>query len=76
MLGAAALSCQPVGLRLHLHQSGDRPLEGKDLLLRSEQSQALCSLLRRGASSGGLEAALDTFRNTFRTVESLEQQLL
>ena len=47
----AAVSLHPVRLSLHLRQSGDGPLEGKDLLLSCEQSQALRCILRRGADS-------------------------
>lgn len=47
LLAVTAVSCYPVGIRLHLHQSGDSPLESKDLLLRCEQSQVLRCLLKR-----------------------------
>ena len=49
-VAVTAVSLHPVGLCLHLHQSGDGPLEGKDLLLGSEQSQALRCLLKRGTN--------------------------
>ncbi len=55
-LAATAVSLHPVRLRLHLHQSGDGPLEGEDLLLSCEQSQALCCLLKKGADRKGLAA--------------------
>lgn len=46
-LSAIAVSLQPVCLRLHLHQSRDCPLEGKDLLLGCEEGKSLCCLLNR-----------------------------
>lgn len=50
--GVSAVSLHPVGLRLHLRQSGDGPLEGKDLLLGREQREALGGLLKRGTEAG------------------------
>lgn len=46
-LAVTAVSLHPVRLCLHLHQSGDGPLEGKDLLLGREQRETLRRLLKR-----------------------------
>lgn len=51
ILAVTAVSLHPVFLTLHLHQSGDGPLEGKDLLLGREQSQTLCCLLKRATNT-------------------------
>lgn len=47
LLAATAVAFSPVFLRLHLHNPGGGPLEGKDLLLGREQSQALGRLLQK-----------------------------
>ena len=64
LLAATAISLHPVRLRLHLHQSGDGPLERKDLLLSCEQSQVLCCVLKRGQPSA--RSASDTLKIQFK----------
>lgn len=49
-----AVPLGPVHLRLHLGQSGDGPLERKDLLLRCEQRQTVPHILQIGRQTVGL----------------------